>query len=121
MDHSTACRVLGLEEATRLDKCDVEQAFRKAALESHPDRGGTNERFQQITEAKEHLLHFLDTEQKKPSTVAHASKYDEPSTQSPLSPLRQMGEPVNLSSLGGEEVARLWTLHQLQCLSRLLF
>jgi hypothetical protein len=46
------------------------------------------------------------------------SKYDTPSTQSPLSPLRQMGRPLDVKQMPSNEVVDLWNSRRLQCVWR---
>ena len=41
--------VLGIDKAA--NKSEIKKAYRKLALENHPDRGGNEERFKQINEA----------------------------------------------------------------------
>lgn len=46
--------ILGIDNYASID--DINKAYRKKALECHPDRGGTTESMQLINEAYEYLL-----------------------------------------------------------------
>lgn len=50
MDTSTAFKVLGLEHG---DYDGVDKAYKKAALQNHPDRGGSEEKMKEINQAKD--------------------------------------------------------------------
>ena len=52
--------VLGIGKSASAD--EIKKAFRKAAIEHHPDRGGNEEKFKEINEAYEVLK---DTEERK--------------------------------------------------------
>jgi hypothetical protein len=41
---------------------DVERAFKRAALQAHPDQGGSHEAFLELTRAKETALRFVANE-----------------------------------------------------------
>lgn len=138
MDHDEAARLLGLDINVHLNKSDIDHAYRSASLAVHPDRGGSNEEFQRVSTAKETLYQEIETGRRikksdvsggddditgtpTKSTGGHSwagEKYDIPSTQSPLSPLRQMGRPVDLTTMSPNEVADLWEKRQLQCVWR---
>jgi hypothetical protein len=49
-------KALGLPANGALFKAEIEQAFRRASKEAHPDRGGSRDRFISLAEAKERLL-----------------------------------------------------------------
>jgi len=133
MDHADACELLGLDPGVfPPTKASVHAAYRKAALESHPDRGGSNEEFQAVAEAKEVLMVEVETGIRRLSTGKRGenrdcngndaasspgggggavsenfwegAKYNRPSGQSPMSPLRQMGKPVDLAEMDVDEV-----------------
>ena len=55
---SKACAVfsLSVEEWTRMSRDEVVRAYRRLALESHPDQGGDEDSFVRLTEAYERLL-----------------------------------------------------------------
>ena len=44
---------------TYLTKEDVQKAYRSLSMQHHPDKGGDNNKFIQITEAKNKCLAFL--------------------------------------------------------------
>lgn len=52
-------KILGVEKNASKD--EIKQAFRKLAIENHPDKGGSTEKFQEIQEAYE----ILGNEEKK--------------------------------------------------------
>ena len=137
MNHGEACSRLALDPAVfPPTKSAVDAAYRKAALATHPDRGGTEEEFHAVAEAKAVL--FLEIETGKPiskeeelgdgasggaqpSAPRHCwagAKYDVPSTQSPLSPLRQMGKPIDMGTVSVDDIVRLWRHRQIQCVWR---
>jgi hypothetical protein len=138
MDHIEATTLLGLDTNAYIKKSEVDHAYRAASLAAHPDRGGSNEMFQQVSKAKEVLYEEIETGRRilKPSDSNDdknepfdtpgkeryhcwaGEKYDTPSTQSPLSPLRQMGHPVDLASMPTSEIAELWEKHHLHCVWR---
>lgn len=55
MDTSLEC--LGLEHGASLD--DIQNQYRKLAMQHHPDKGGNAEKFAQINQAYEHLKRCL--------------------------------------------------------------
>lgn len=133
MNHAAAAECLGLDPFSSLLKEDVHAAYRKAALSAHPDRGGSNEDFQKVAAAKDILLGEIETGVKielgdNSGHVSHeepekghswmGARYDEPSTQSPQSPLRQMGEPIDLEKMQPSIVEDLWRTKHLQCVWR---
>ena len=145
LDHEEACTLLDLDSSKpQLTKSEIDKAYRAASLSAHPDRGGNAELFISVAAAKALLLSELDTGRRvvKPSNTPtgfstqnfappeeHRSrrnhswaeaKYDIPSTQSPLSPLRQMGPPMNLGDLETDEIVDLWRRREMQCVWRCL-
>ena len=49
--------VLGLDSNANME--DVKAAYRKLSMQHHPDKGGNNERFIEITEARDKCLSYL--------------------------------------------------------------
>lgn len=58
LNERQACQLLGLAAPTTLDK--ARKAYRKLAQEFHPDRGGDEERFKQISVAYQYLVDFYE-------------------------------------------------------------
>lgn len=58
MDVLQACALLGVDIRTYTEE-DVVRAFRRAALRHHPDKGGSEEAFRQLTEAADTLKEAL--------------------------------------------------------------
>lgn len=58
MDISGACRILciSMEEYQSMDKNDLVRAYRRLAMEHHPDQGGDSEKFIELNEAYERLV-----------------------------------------------------------------
>ena len=54
MKRSNSYDVLGIDEDSEDD--DIKKAFRKKALETHPDKGGDPEEFRKVREAYECLI-----------------------------------------------------------------
>lgn len=54
---SSSFAVLGLSTEAKED--EVKTAFRKLSLQHHPDKGGSNEKFLEIVEAKNKVMAFL--------------------------------------------------------------
>lgn len=46
-----------------IDEGSLRRAYRKAAMRSHPDRGGTNSEFVEVQRSKEHLQNWLGRRQ----------------------------------------------------------
>ena len=136
-ERRSICKTLSLD-ADRpglFNKSEIDAAYRKAALANHPDRGGSSEKFQAVAAAKEYLEHELETGRRttatidgrdpngdadgaSPSPVYHCwagAMYDKPSTESPLSPLRQMGKPISVEDMPPEEMVKLWMTRNVQC------
>lgn len=42
---------------------EVKKAFRKLSLQHHPDKGGSNEKFLEIVEAKNKVMAYLSQKQ----------------------------------------------------------
>ena len=58
MDREQAIRVLGLQEPFALE--DVTKAFKRLIWKTHPDRGGSEEDFKTLNEAKAYIIKFFD-------------------------------------------------------------
>ena len=58
LNERQACQLLGLAAPTTLDK--ARKAYRKLAQEFHPDRGGDEERFKQISVAYQYLVDLYE-------------------------------------------------------------
>ena len=56
-------RLLGLNKEATVR--DIQKAYRKAALKSHPDKGGDPEQFKLVVEAYEVLLAIKETEEEE--------------------------------------------------------
>jgi curved DNA-binding protein CbpA len=54
---TSSFQVLELEQTATID--DVKSSFRKLSLQHHPDKGGNNEKFLQIVEAKNKVMAYL--------------------------------------------------------------
>lgn len=54
---SSSFAVLGLSTEAKED--EVKSAFRKLSLQHHPDKGGSNEKFLEIVEAKNKVMSYL--------------------------------------------------------------
>ena len=51
---SSSYDILGIDEDA--DEAEIKQAFRRRALETHPDKGGDEEEFKRVREAYECLI-----------------------------------------------------------------
>lgn len=51
---SSSYDILGIDEDA--DETEIKQAFRRKALETHPDKGGDEEEFKRVREAYEYLI-----------------------------------------------------------------
>ena len=51
---SSSYDILGIDEDA--DEAEIKQAFRRRALETHPDKGGDEEEFKRVREAYESLI-----------------------------------------------------------------
>lgn len=56
MTREVALTLLGLDQNAKHDDTAITQAFKAKALTAHPDKGGTAEKYKQITAAKDFLL-----------------------------------------------------------------
>jgi curved DNA-binding protein CbpA len=56
---SSCLEVLGIEEEVALTEESLKKAYKKAAIKAHPDKGGTEERFEAITRAYAYLSEIL--------------------------------------------------------------
>ncbi len=56
---SMSLYVLGLEEAESLNEDALKAAYKKAALRAHPDKGGSEEAFKEVTRAYAYLSEIL--------------------------------------------------------------
>lgn len=56
---SMSLYLLGLEEADSLNEDTLKGAYKKAALRSHPDKGGNEEAFKEVTRAYAYLAEIL--------------------------------------------------------------
>jgi curved DNA-binding protein CbpA len=56
---SMSLYLLGLEEADSLNEDTLKAAYKKAALKSHPDKGGNEESFKEVTRAFAYLSEIL--------------------------------------------------------------
>ncbi len=56
---SMSLYLLGLEEAESLNEDALKAAYKKAALKSHPDKGGSEESFKEVTRAYSYLSEIL--------------------------------------------------------------
>ena len=54
LDAASALQSLGLPETATSD--EIKTAFRKRALEVHPDHGGTSEKFQELVRIRDQAL-----------------------------------------------------------------
>ena len=136
MKRAEACHLLNLSEHEDglFGKTTITKAYRDAALIHHPDRGGSNENFQRVHEARDLLLEELDrgrrtvddecvkaadgSDVQEPSPVNNSwqgAKYNRPSTESPLSCLRQMGKALDLTTIPPDEMTQLWLTRNVQC------
>eukprot|EP00971_Amphidinium_carterae_P294388 5845048-Amphidinium_carterae.1 len=78
--------VLGVTVGASTDA--VRTAYKRAALESHPDKGGSKEAFQRVALAFEQLCGLRGDWQKEATADASASKRETPPT-----PRGQRGRP----------------------------
>jgi hypothetical protein len=55
MSVDEACDILGIKkkDLKRMTKSEIKSAFRKKAMEAHPDRGGSDEEFRKVHMAYE--------------------------------------------------------------------
>jgi len=53
---------LGLQEDCIVNEKTIKKAFKEKSLEAHPDRGGTNEGFQELVDAKQELTEIFKEE-----------------------------------------------------------
>ena len=67
-----ALRLLGVPADFTRD--DIIAAFRRAAMKCHPDRGGTEQQFVKLVEARDRLLTSLGTREAAPATPEFAPK-----------------------------------------------
>jgi len=51
--------ILGLKNASRINKTSVIRAFRAQSLVHHPNKGGTDKNFQNLSNAKNTLLNYI--------------------------------------------------------------
>jgi curved DNA-binding protein CbpA len=56
---AAARRVLGLPAVGVTSASDLKAAFRRRAFETHPDRGGSSERFREVSQAYTNLARHL--------------------------------------------------------------
>jgi len=54
-----ALKILGLNDISNLSKNEINQRYKKLANQYHPDKGGDNEKFTRIKDAKEQLLKLV--------------------------------------------------------------
>ena len=59
LNERQACQLLGLAAPTTLEA--ARKAYRKLARQHHPDHGGDEERFKQISVAYNYLVEFYDS------------------------------------------------------------
>ena len=61
MDFEKACKILNLTIHSQLSHQELKEAFKKASLESHPDKGGSSEKFHAVKQAFEYIAKHITT------------------------------------------------------------
>jgi len=79
-DEKKSLKVLQLEKADLLDECGIDKirsAYKKMAKVYHPDLGGNEEKFKQLNEAHEQMLHWAENPQyTSRRALRHCWSYD---------------------------------------------
>jgi len=107
----SALAFMGLTPGASQD--EVQQRYKRMALEMHPDKGGDAERFQQLQDMKERLTKSLqeeeDEEQKKKAEEDEESKKLPPSAQAKKLRREAHAEAVKLWDTAREAEAEMFT------------
>lgn len=84
LNERQACQILGLAAPTTAEA--ARKAYRKLARELHPDRGGDEERFKQVSAAYQYLISYYEDQPESSRASAQSGTYrgnrSKPSTHS---------------------------------------
>ena len=93
-------QTLGLEEEVALNESSLKAAYKKASLQAHPDKGGSEEAFREVTRAYAYLgdlLRRLRGGRDREVNIAEESPTSLSNTRGQDAESWKMGEPVRLN------------------------